>query len=231
MHSYLSHSLISTFLLFTIGFIWPSEDLNSDTHPNSTIESEKLHSVSEGSVRMVIASAGNTARYLVREQLAGFDFPNDAVGETDAVSGTVVFTADGEINQDESSIVVDITGLTSDRDRRDGFIQRRTLESETYPTVELVPIQTRGLEFPLPSSGTATFDIVGYLTVKDVTEVTSWRVTAQFNNGNMTGTARTEFTFDEFGMEKPSVGSVLSVADAIRLELDFIFNIEQLAAN
>jgi hypothetical protein len=32
-------------------------------------------------------------------------------------------------------------------------------------------------------------------------------------------------------MEKPSVGSVLSVADAIRLELDFIFNIEQLAAN
>jgi hypothetical protein len=231
MHSYLSHSLVSAFLLFTIGFIWPSEDLNTDTHPNSTMDSEEFQPVSDGSVRMVIASAGNTARYLVREQLAGFDFPNDAVGETDAISGAVVFTADGEINQDESSIVVDITELTSDRDRRDGFIQRRTLESETYPTVELVPIQTRGLEFPLPSSGTATFDIVGYLTIKDVTEVTSWRVTAQFNNGNMTGTARTEFTFDEFGMEKPSVGSVLSVADAIRLELDFIFNIEQLAAN
>jgi hypothetical protein len=231
MHSYLSHSLISAFLLFAIGFIWPSEDLNTDTHPNSTMDSEEFQPVSDGSVRMVIASAGNTARYLVREQLAGFDFPNDAVGETDAISGAVVFTADGEINQDESSIVVDITELTSDRDRRDGFIQRRTLESETYPTVELVPIQTRGLEFPLPSSGTATFDIVGYLTIKDVTEVTSWRVTAQFNNGNMTGTARTEFTFDEFGMEKPSVGSVLSVADAIRLELDFIFNIEQLAAN
>jgi hypothetical protein len=231
MHSYLSHSLVSAFLLFTIGFIWPSEDLNTDTHPNSTMDSEEFQPVSDGSVRMVIAPAGNTARYLVREQLAGFDFPNDAVGETDAISGAVVFTADGEINQDESSIVVDITGLTSDRDRRDGFIQRRTLESETYPTVELVPIQTRGLEFPLPSSGTATFDIVGYLTIKDVTEVTSWRVTAQFNNGNMTGTARTEFTFDEFGMEKPSVGSVLSVADAIRLELDFIFNIEQLAAN
>jgi len=231
MHSYLSHSLLSAFLFLAFGFIWSPGDSNTNLNQYSEIEAEELQSISEGSVRMVIASAGNTARYLVREQLAGFDFPNDAVGETDAVSGAVVFTADGEVNQDESSIVVDITGLTSDRDRRDGFIQRRTLESETYPTVELVPIQTRGLEFPLPSSGTATFDIVGYLTVKDVTEVTSWRVTAQFNNGNMTGTARTEFTFDEFGMEKPSVGSVLSVADAIRLELDFIFNIEQLAAN
>jgi hypothetical protein len=231
MHSYLNYSFFPSFLFLVIGFFWSAGVSNSDTDLNTSIETPEFESVSDDSVRLVLSANGNTARYLVREQLAGFDFPNDAVGETDVVSGAVVFTADGEVNQDESSIVVDITGLTSDRDRRDGFIQRRTLESETYPTVELVPIQTRGLEFPLPSSGTATFDIVGYMTIKEVTEVTSWRVTAQFNDGNMTGTARTEFTFNEFGLEKPSVGSVLSVADAIRLELDFIFNIEHLASN
>jgi polyisoprenoid-binding protein YceI len=181
---------------------------------------------SETTVRMIVVPGENTARYLVREQLAGFDFPNDAVGETGDITGAVAFNGEGEIIPGESRIVVNITGLTSDSNRRDGFIQRRTLESETYPTVELAPIQTRGLEFPLPASGSVTFDIIGHLTVRDVTEVTSWRVTARFNEGTMTGTARTEFTFDEFGMEKPSVASVLSVADAIRLEFDFMFEIE-----
>jgi polyisoprenoid-binding protein YceI len=183
---------------------------------------------SQARIQLVIAPAGNTARYLVREQLAGFDFPNDAVGETSHISGVVVFDAGGNVIADASRIVVNITGLTSDSNRRDGFIQRNTLQSETYPEVVLVPLQTRGLVFPLPESGSGTFDIVGNLTIRDVTKPTSWRVTARFGEGNLTGTARTEFTFEEFGMEKPSVRSVLSVADAIRLEFDFTMVVENL---
>ncbi len=199
------------------GLIWPTVNLNATAGQPGD---------SDAAVRLVMADNGNTARYLVREQLAGVDFPNDAVSETNTVTGAVVFNANGEVIQDESRIAVNITGLTSDNNRRDGYIQRQILEGETYPVVELVPIQTSGLEFVLPSSGTATFDIVGYLTVRGVTEVTSRRVTAQFLEISMTGTARTEFTFAEFGMEKPSVGTVLSVADAIRLELDFNLNVE-----
>ena len=232
MYKLLSPSMITSLLAISAGLLWAT----ANTNPAKIGETTELKSAgeyqvsSETAFRLTIAPDGNTARYLVREQLAGFDFPNDAVGETHEVSGSVGFNVDGEVVAEESSIVVNITGLTSDRDRRDGFIQRRTLEGETYPTVELVPIQTRGLEFPLPENSTLTFDIVGYLTVRDVTEVTSWRVTAQFNDGSLTGTARTEFTFDEFGMEKPSVGSVLSVADAIRLELDFIMIVENLVS-
>lgn len=181
---------------------------------------------SEAAVRFTVISNESIARYLVREQLAGFDFPNDAVGETNNVIGAIAFDEDGAVLSDESRIVVNITGLTSDSERRDRYIQRNTLEGETYPTVELVPFQTRGLTFPLPTNSTITFDIVGNLTVRDVTEATSWRVTAQFGESELTGTARTEFTFDEFGLEKPSVGSVLSVADAIRLEFDFKLIVE-----
>jgi len=232
MYKTLSPPILTFVLVIAAGLLWVA----ANTSTSMIIETPKInpagdHQVSsDAAIRLTLAPDGNSARYLVREQLAGFDFPNDAVGETNDVSGSVAFNADGEIISEESSIIVNITGLTSDRDRRDGFIQRNTLESETYPTVELVPLQTRGLEFPLPADGTVTFDIVGYLTVRDVTEVTSWRVTAQFNEGSMTGTARTEFTFEEFGMEKPSVGSVLSVADAIRLELDFTMNVEDLVS-
>jgi len=48
----------------------------------------------------------DSAGYLVREQLTGFDFPNDAVGETYDVSGSVAFNAEGEVVTGESSIVV-----------------------------------------------------------------------------------------------------------------------------
>lgn len=205
-------------LVFTIPALSQSAD-------NAVIE---LADSSQASVQMVIAPAGNTARYLVREQLAGFDFPNDAVGETSHISGVVVFDAVGNVLADASRIVVNITGLTSDSNRRDGFIQRNTLQGEMYPEVVLVPLQTRGLVFPLPESGTGTFDIVGNLTIRDVTKPTSWRVTARFEEGSLTGTARTEFTFEEFGMEKPRVRSVLSVADAIRLEFDFTMVVENL---
>ena len=233
MYKYFALSGFKITFTFITALLWVAGDITGAAsgesgYPDSVPEAAVA---SDTEVRLAVVSGENTARYLVREQLAGFDFPNDAVGETGDVTGAVVFNGEGEIIPEKSRIVINITGLTSDSNRRDGDIQRRTLESETYPTGELVPFGTRGLEFPLPSSGAATFDILGHLTVRDVTEVTSWRVTAQFNDGTLTGTARTEFTFNEFGMEKPSVASVLSVADAIRLEFDFTFNIEPLASD
>jgi len=231
MYNTLNYLIIYTVTVFVAGFVWSSNTINSSTPKLDTIISDAIEqSVHQDRIRMVLAPTGNTVRYLVREQLAGFDFPNDAVGETNEISGAIVFNREGEVIQEESKFVANITGLKSDRDRRDGFIQRNTLESERFPTVELVPIQTRNLSFPLPTDGLAIFDIIGNLSIKDVTQPTSWRVNARFVDGVMTGTARTEFTFDEFGLEKPRVGSVLSVADAIRLEFDFTMNIESLAS-
>ncbi len=234
MHSLLTHLTVSVVSLMMAAFLGASGTalpaFTADPGiqvPNTTVSEQDT---AAAGIRMVVAPGGNTVRYLVREQLAGFDFPNDAVGETDDVSGAIVFSADGEVISDESGFVVNITGLTSDRDRRDNFIQRNTLNSEQYPTVELAPFQTRNLSFPLPSQEQITFDIIGHLTVRDVTKPTSWRVNARFEDGVMTGTARTEFTFEEFEMEKPRVGSVLSVADAIRLEYEFTLNVESLAA-
>lgn len=222
-------SLVITAIVTILAWIGTFSPLQTLTEP-SVLQHEQnlaLADTFEG-VRMVLTADNSTARFLVREQLAGFDFPNDAVGETNDISGVIMFNAEGAVIPGESSVVVDITGLTSDSNRRDGYIQRNTLDTANYPTVELVPIQTRNLEFPLPESGTGTFDIIGNLTIKEATQPTSWRVNVQYGEGTMSGTARTEFTFEEFGMEKPSVGSVLSVSDAIRLEIDFSVDVEYL---
>ena len=172
-------------------------------------------------IRYVTAPGQNAARYRVREQLVGFELPNDAVGETKNVTGVIAADANGKLIPAESRFTVDAATLTSDRDRRDNFLRRNTLQTEQFPNVTLVPTAVRGLRFPLPTSGSRTFDLVGNLTVRGVTKPTTWRATAQFAGNRVTGSARTAFTFADFNMEQPRVRSVLSVADTIRLELDF----------
>jgi polyisoprenoid-binding protein YceI len=172
-------------------------------------------------IRFVVAPAGNEARYRVREQLMGASLPNDAVGVTNGITGTILAYPDGRIVKDSSRIVVDVRLLKSDKSRRDGFLQRRTLETEKYPTVELVPTEIRGFDGKLPASGPVTFQLVGDLTVHGVTRPTVWNVTARADGQDVAGTATTAFTFKDVDLDQPRVPVVLSVADTIKLEYDF----------
>jgi polyisoprenoid-binding protein YceI len=174
-------------------------------------------------MRWVLVSEDSEARYRVREQLAGFDFPNDAVGTTRQVSGEIHLAEGGAVVPDGSIISVDLASLTTDNQRRDGYVRRRTLEVDRYPTAVLVPNRMEGLPFPLPSEGSATFTLEGELTLHGVTAPTVWEVTATFGPRTLSGLATTTFTFETFGIAKPSVARVLSVDDDIRLELAFTF--------
>ena len=172
-------------------------------------------------VRLVLAPDGNEARYRVREQLVSLDFPNDAVGATRGITGSLVLDAEGQVVPAESRFVIDVTTLKSDRERRDGYLQRRTLETAQYPTVILVPTAIRGLPWPLPTSGTFAFEMDGDLTIKGVTRTVRWQVKAEAVGGGFAGSASTSFTFAAFELTKPRVSVVLSVEDEIRLEYDF----------
>jgi polyisoprenoid-binding protein YceI len=201
----------------------PSNDAQSATV--STTTSSRAVAIADAATtwatRYVVAPAGNEVRYRVREQLAGFDLPNDAVGKSSTVSGAIAFDADGRLLRDASRFTVDASTFVSDRDRRDRYVGSRLLEAQRFPEIVLVPTALRGVTLPLASAGSSSFELVGDLTVRGVTRPTVWRVTAQLENGRVSGTASTRFVFDDFQMEKPRVRSVLSVADTIALEYDF----------
>ncbi len=114
--------------------------------------------------------------------------------------------------------MVDLRTLKSGRNRRDRYLQRRTLETELYPTIELVPTELPGLPFPLPESGAFSFELVGDMTLHGVTRQIGWQVAAEAKVGGFYGTAKTSFTFDTFEMTQPRMAMLLSVADTIRLE-------------
>jgi polyisoprenoid-binding protein YceI len=158
----------------------------------------------------------------VEEQLASLDLPNDVIGETPDVSGSITFNADGEVQSDQSLITVNLQTLKTDSDRRDGYLKENSLETNRFPTAQIVVTDTPGLTWPFPAEGEATFQIVGDMTVRDQTRAITWDATARFEGDSITGQARTGFTFNDFDMDKPSVFIVLSVEDNIRVELDFV---------
>ena len=179
--------------------------------------------VAAAPIRFVIGSTGNEARYRVRERLMNRELDNDAIGKTSELTGTILAYPDGRIVRDSSRITVNIKNLKSDSDRRDGYLQRRTLESEKFPTVELVPTEVRGFPAAFPTSGPVSFELLGDLTVRGVTRPTVWKVTARAEGQDVAGTATTAFTFKDAGIDQPKVPVVLSVSDTIKLEYDFRF--------
>ena len=188
---------------------------------SGAVETATAETPSNAAVRLEVLPTGNEVRYRVREQLVGLDLPNDAIGRTNAIAGGISLDESGKVIASESEFVIEVGGLTSDKERRDGFVRRRTLAADSNPTVVLRPTALRGITLPLPTAGTRTFELVGDLTIRGVTRPTTWQVNAAFAGDTVSGTAATAFTFADFQLEQPRVRVVLSVADTIRLEYDF----------
>lgn len=199
----------------------PETAYASSATPGSAAAQQENLGASQAALRLVLAPEGSTARYRVREQLMGRDFPNDAVGETKSLTGAISFDRDGKVIADASKFTLDAGTFVSDQNRRDGYVRGRLLDANTYPTVTLVPTEVKGVKLPLPKSGTAPLEMKADLTVRGVTRPTVWKGTAEFKDGQVAGTAATSFTFDDIKMDQPRVPVLLSVADTIKLELDF----------
>jgi polyisoprenoid-binding protein YceI len=174
---------------------------------------------SGGSMTYELVPANSEASYALREQLARQSLPNDAIGKTQAVAGSITVNPDGTIDATKSKFTVEAGTLKSDQGMRDGYVSGRILQTSQYPQVVFVPKTVSGLPASLPTSGDVTFQVTGDLTIRDVTKPITWDVTGSVANGEATGTATTSFTFEDFNLPQPQVPVVLSVVDKITLNV------------
>jgi polyisoprenoid-binding protein YceI len=170
-------------------------------------------------IRLDVAP-GSSASYRVREQLARLNFPNDAVGTTQTVTGSLHFAADGAIEADQSKLRIDLRTLKSDEERRDAYLRERTLRTDRFPIAEFQARRTEGLIYPLPSTGSVSFQLIGDLAVHGVTSEVSWNVTGNLGSDVVTGRATTRFPFSKFKLTIPKLLGLVSVNDDIQLEVD-----------
>lgn len=166
---------------------------------------------------------GSSASYSVTEQFVGISFPNDAVGTSTAVTGTVGIAADGSI-QAGSKLSIDLRNLKSDQDQRDNFIRTRTLETDKFPMAEFVPTKIKGIPTMIPFQGQTGLELTGNMTIHGVTKEVTFQGIATFGrDGSIAGRAKTSFNFSTFGLTKPSIGRLMNVDDKISLDILFKF--------
>ena len=186
---------------------------------------------STGGAVVFTLGEGTIARYKVEEVLARTGSWT-ATSETAEVAGQLAFDADGALIPDESGVIVQAATLVTDSDRRDRYVRERTLNASQYPEIVFRPTAIDGLPTPLTEAqGSIDFSISGDLTIRDQTRPTTWSASADFGAATISGVASVEFTFADFGMDKPSVPIVLSVEDTIRLEIDFMGSLSQRSAD
>jgi polyisoprenoid-binding protein YceI len=186
---------------------------------------------SEGTRTFAVVTDESTARYVVEETFldgaqerlgiaAGLV---DTIGESQVVDGSLTLDfSQSPIALQAGNFTVDISALQSDQSMRDNTLQDRWLESGTYPIASFV---ASGLEnFPAEyMEGTeVSFQMVGDITIRDITQPVTWDVTATLADGTISGTAVAPLTMTDFGFDPPDFGGVFTVEDAFEVEVDFV---------
>ena len=176
---------------------------------------------SDGSVAGTWAVAsGSQAGYRVREQLASLPAESDAVGRTEAVTGSITLETSGSTTTlTAGSLTVDTTSLTSDETRRDNRLRTEGLETDKYPTATFT--LTGAVEVPAAAlSGTAS-DLVltGDLTLHGVTKSVEIPAKAQLVNGVIQVAGSLSFPLADYSIVAPNIGGfIVSIADQGTLE-------------
>lgn len=158
--------------------------------------------------------------YRVDEQLADRDLPNQAVGRTAQVSGTL--TLAGSVVQ-AVQVTADLTALTSDVSRRDQAIRTNGLESDTYPQAMFTLTEPIDLG-AVPATGQeVTAQAVGDLTLHGTTRPVTLALTARWDQDRLDVAGSAPVSLADFGISAPVLGPVVTIDDAAVVELAVTF--------
>ena len=216
--------LISIIAIFTIACkTSPAKKIETTDNSTQNIQVQKSKNTDKKSIEFVIKKNDNsTARYIVNEQLVKLPSPNDAIGSTKEIEGKIVLSENGQISSDFNSFFdVNMLSLKSDSTRRDNYLKRNSLESNKFPIASFNITKINNLPFPAPTNQNLDFEIVGILTIRDISKEITWDVSGKFDGTKLTGLAKTEFNFGFFEIDIPKVFVVVSVKDLIQLEIEF----------
>lgn len=112
-------------------------------------------------------------QYTIEERFAGQAVSN-AVGKTRQIAGDILIDRDDLSQSQVGTIVINIELFESDSGLRDRRIRREYLESKAV----FVPQEIIGIPAEAVEGVPYTFEMVGDLTVKTITQPATWTVTA-----------------------------------------------------
>ena len=168
-----------------------------------------------------IVPAESQARFIIDEVLRGS--PERVVGVTDQVAGQVAIDPANPAATQLGEVRVNARTLATDNSFRNRAIKNFILQTDAFEFVTFQPTELVGLPETVTVGQPFTFQVVGDLTIRDVTRPTTFDVTVTpVSETRIEGLASVTFPYRDFGLNIPDAPSVDTVADDVTLELAFV---------
>lgn len=205
-------------VLMAAGALAPTLAQDAPATPSVTCNVEEA--VAAGPVVYTVGGDESTASYVAQEELASVGAA-EVVGTTNAIIGSILFDEEGT-PLECSNFAVDMRTLVTDESRRDNYLRSNTLQSDEFPFATFVVASVEGIDGPLAEAegGATAVQLLGDLTLHGVTQPVTWEAEFTREGDVLTGTATTTFVIEDYGMEKPIVGPVVSIGDEIVLNVE-----------
>jgi polyisoprenoid-binding protein YceI len=201
------------------------------TDDRATAEGQAPAAESAQGRTFTIVSDESSASYTVQEQFLagaasalGIDAGETAtVGTTPEVSGQMTLDLSGDrpqlINGD---FTVDISRLSSNDSRRDQRIRERWLQSAQFPMARFAARAIEGFPENYEEGSEASFQLLGDLTIREMTQPVAFDVSATLQGDTIEGTGATDIQMTDYGFEPPAILNILTVSNDVTVTVDFV---------
>lgn len=145
------------------------------------------------------------------------------VGTTNQVAGELAIDLDDLAETQVGILQINARTLQTDSRNRNRAINNFILDTATYEFITFEPTSINNLPDAAALGEEVAFEIVGNLTIRDITQEVVFNVTATpISETELSGTASTVVTLEQYGLSIPSVPSVANVEEEVELYIDFV---------
>lgn len=183
-----------------------------------------------GARTFVIIPEESQASYIVAEEFFGGALNQlgiqpglvDTIGSTQQIEGELQLDLDNlAAPLVAGNFTVNLESLTSDQSRRDRRIRNSDLESSRFPLAVFVATAVENAPASYTEGETVTFQVLGDMTIRDITQPVTMDVTATLNGDTLTGMATVPLRMTDFGFNPPNIAGLFAVVDDFRAEVQF----------
>lgn len=169
----------------------------------------------------VVDPSRSEARFIINEVLRGT--PTTVVGTTSNLAGELALDLADPTTAQVGTIVINARDLKTDNNFRNNAIANEILLTNQFEFITFTPTDVSGLPETATSGEAYELQISGDLTITDQTRPVTFTATITPLNANeLSGLARAQIAYADFGLTIPFAQSVESVEDTVILELEFV---------
>ena len=198
--------------------------------PTPTLAVDTGGEAGSGLRTYVIVPAESRAAYIVDEEyfeemLAKYGIEvgtADVVGSTQQIEGQLQFDLDDlSAPIGSNKFTVNLATLTTDQSSRDNWIRDDGPQFNRFPLAEFTATGIEGAPDTYTEGEEAQFQLLGDLTIREVTQPVAFDVTVRLEADTATGVATAKLRMTDFGIDPPNFANTLTVANDFEVRVEF----------